>query len=111
MAAASAKSTGYFPWNNANPTYTYRDNVTKIVRTHTLQFGAYFAAAQKNEDNSVDVQGLLTFDTSSPISTGNSFADLLMGNIASYKQSNATVKYLQPLQDLRALLPGRLARH
>src|SRR2546426_1657153 len=33
--------TGYFPWNNANPVYTYRDNVTKIVGTHTLQFGVY----------------------------------------------------------------------
>src|SRR5438128_4827121 len=22
--------TGYFPWNNANPVYTYRDNMTKI---------------------------------------------------------------------------------
>ena len=87
------QDTGYFPWNNANPTYTYRDNVTKIVRTHTLQFGAYLVFAQKNEDNSVNVQGLLTFDTSSPISTGNSFADLLMGNVASYKQSNQTVKY------------------
>ncbi len=87
------QDTGYFPWNNANPTYTYRDNVTKIVGTHTFQFGAYFAAAQKNEDNTADVQGLLTFNTSSPISTGNSFADLLMGNVASYKQWNATVKY------------------
>ncbi|MBV9885852.1 MAG: Plug domain-containing protein, partial [Acidobacteria bacterium] len=87
------QDTGYFPWNNANPTYTYRDNVTKIIRTHTLQFGAYFAAAQKNEDNSVDTQGILTFSTSSPISTGNAFADLLMGNVASYKQSNATIKY------------------
>jgi hypothetical protein len=87
------QDTGYFPWTNSNPTYTYRDNVTKIVGTHTFQFGAYAAFAQKNEDNSVDVQGLLTFDTSSPISTGNAFADLLMGNIASYKQSNETVKY------------------
>jgi hypothetical protein len=87
------QDTGYFPWTNSNPTYTYRDNVTKIVGTHTLQFGAYVALAQKNEDNSVDVQGILTFNTSSPISTGNSFADLLMGNVASYKQSNQTVKY------------------
>jgi Carboxypeptidase regulatory-like domain/TonB-dependent Receptor Plug Domain len=87
------QDTGYFPWNNANPTYTYRDNITKIIRTHTLQFGAYFVAAQKNEDNSVDAQGILTFNTASPISSGNSFADLLMGNIATYKQSNQTVKY------------------
>src|SRR5271165_3781835 len=34
--------TGYFPWKNANPTYTYRDIVTKIVGKHTLSFGAYF---------------------------------------------------------------------
>ena len=87
------QDTGYFPWNNANPVYTYRDNVTRLIRTHTLQFGAYAAFAQKNEENSPDVQGILTFDTSSPISTGNSFADLLLGNIANYKQWNSEVKY------------------
>ncbi len=56
--------TGYFPWNNANPTYTYRDNMTKILGTHTLQFGAYIAFAQKNEQNSPYIQGILTFDSS-----------------------------------------------
>jgi hypothetical protein len=86
--------TGYFPWNNANPVYTYRDNVTKIVGTHTLQFGAYLAFAQKNEQNSPYVQGILTFDSSNKtVSTGNSFADLLMGNIAQYQQTNLQVKY------------------
>ena len=86
--------TGYFPWNNANPTYTYRDNVTKIIGVHTLQFGAYFAAAQKNEDNSPYNQGILTFTSSdSTVSTGNAFADMLLGNIASYSQNNLTVKY------------------
>jgi hypothetical protein len=25
------QDTGYFPWNDANPTYTYRDNVTKFL--------------------------------------------------------------------------------
>jgi len=88
-----AQDTGYFPWTNANPTYTYRDNVTKIVSTHTLQFGAYVAFAQKNEMNSPNVQGILTFDTTSQFSTGNSFADMLQGNIASYKQWNQAAKY------------------
>jgi hypothetical protein len=37
---------------NSNPTYTYRDNVTKIIGRHNLQFGGYFVAAQKNELNS-----------------------------------------------------------
>jgi len=40
---------------NSNPTYTYRDNITKIVGKHNLQFGAYFVAAQKNELSSVQV--------------------------------------------------------
>ena len=56
------QDSGYFPWTNANPTYTYRDNLTKILGKHTFVFGAYFAAAQKNELNTADVQGILTFD-------------------------------------------------
>jgi hypothetical protein len=79
--------TGYYPWKNANPTYTYRDNLTKIVGNHTMIIGAYFVAAQKNQRNSVNQQGNLTFDTTSSVSSGNSFADLLIGNIASYSQA------------------------
>ncbi len=87
------QDTGYFPWTNANPTYTYRDNLTKILGKHTFIFGAYFAAAQKNEENTADVQGILTFDPSSPISTGNAFADMLAGNVANYSQANQLLKY------------------
>ena len=32
----------FIPWNNANPIYTYRDNVTKIIRSHNLTFGVNF---------------------------------------------------------------------
>jgi hypothetical protein len=80
---------------NANPTYTYRDNVTKIVGKHNLQFGAYFVAAQKNELTGTvpSTNGFLTFDPTSPVSSGNPFADLLMGNIANFSQSNAQPKY------------------
>src|SRR6266852_3213277 len=95
-----AQDTGYFPWNNANPVYTYRDNVTKLLGTHTLTFGAYSAFAQKNEQNSPDVQGILTFDSNNtaivagnPLSTGNSLADLLLGNISKYKQWSLEAKY------------------
>lgn len=88
-----AQDTGYFPWNNANPTYTYRDNLTKIIGTHTLQIGVYTAFAQKNEENSPNVQGILSFNTGSSVSTGNTLADLLLGNIATYKQWSAILKY------------------
>jgi hypothetical protein len=80
---------------NANPTYTYRDNVTKIIGKHNLQFGAYFVAAQKNELTGTvpSTNGFLTFDPTSPVSSGNPFADLLMGNVANFSQSNAQPKY------------------
>src|ERR1700735_1869874 len=89
---------------NSNPTYTYRDNITKIVGRHNLQFGAYFVAAQKNELSSVQVNGSLTFDISTvsvpaapgsnqPLGTGNAFADMLMGNIASFSQGSNQLKF------------------
>ena len=88
---------GYIPNGpyNSNPTYTYRDNVTKIAGKHNLQFGAYFVAAQKNEltGSNPSVNGVLTFDNTSPVSTGNPFADLLVGNVANFAQASAQAKY------------------
>ena len=88
---------GYLPNGpyNSNPTYTYRDNVTKVAGKHNLQFGAYFVAAQKNElaAPGTATNGVYTFDTSSGVSTGNAFADLLMGRIASFAQTSAQPKF------------------
>jgi len=86
---------GFAPWANSNPTYTYRDNLSKIVSRHNIQVGAYFAAAQKNEPNFAQLQGLLNFDASSPLSTHNPFADLLTGRISSFSQTSSQVKYHQ----------------
>jgi hypothetical protein len=88
---------GYIPNGplNSNPTYSYRDNVTKIVGKHNLQFGAYFTAAQKNEipQPSVSTNGLLTFDASNTaVTTGNPFADLLIGSISQFQQQKAVIK-------------------
>ena len=87
---------GYLPGPyNSNPTYTYRDNVTKIVGHHNLQFGAYFVAAQKNElaQPGTAPNGNFTFDANNPISTGNSFADLLVGRVSSFSQQSAQLKF------------------
>lgn len=81
--------TGYFPWKNANPTYTYRDNLTKTVGKQTLIMGAYFVASQKNQSSSTYQQGILGFDLSNPNTTGNAFADLLTGQVGSYSQTSA----------------------
>jgi Carboxypeptidase regulatory-like domain len=92
-----AEDDGYVPNGpyNSNPTYTYRDNVTKVAGKHNLQFGAYFVAAQKNELTGTvpSTNGLLSFSTSGSNTTGNPFADMLLGNIFSFTQSNAQAKY------------------
>jgi carboxypeptidase family protein len=92
-----AEDAGYLPNGpyNSNPTLTYRDNVTKIVGRHNLQFGAYAVTARKNElaAPGVGLNGFLTFDTSSPVTTGNPFADLLMGNVAQFQQTSAQPKF------------------
>lgn len=82
-----------YPWANSNPTYTLRDNLSKKLGRHNLETGGYFVAAEKNEQAFVDVEGDLSFDTSFPVSSGNAFADLLMGKIASYAQDSAQPKY------------------
>ena len=84
---------GIAPWENSNPTYTYRDNLTRIVGKHNLQVGAYFVAAQKNEPNFSPLQGSLAFDASSQNSTGNPFADLLTGRIFGFFQTSRQLKY------------------
>jgi hypothetical protein len=73
--------------------------VTKILGKHTLQFGAYGVIAQKNEFSGTGIQGALTFDaTNTVVTTGNAFADLLLGNISSFSQANAEIKYYSRYQ-------------
>jgi hypothetical protein len=85
--------TGYFPWQNSNPTYSYRDTLTKTLKNHTLIFGASFIAAQKNEPSTGNNQGTFNFSTSSTVTTGNAFADLLTAKVSSFSQTSAQPKY------------------
>jgi hypothetical protein len=93
---------GYIPNGpyNSNPTYSYRDNLNKLVGKHNLQMGAYFQAVQKNELGGElsegSYPGYITFNpgcAATAPTTGNPFADLLAGDICSFGQQNATVKY------------------
>jgi hypothetical protein len=110
-----AADTGYAPWNQANPTFTVRDDMSKAVGKHNLQWGFLGTFVQQNElsgvtgANSGDLQGLLTFSNQQSIHTsGNAFADFLggsgfanplssselaTGGIKSYTQDSGQAKY------------------
>jgi hypothetical protein len=111
--------TGYTPWTDATPTYTLRDDASKSIGKHLLQFGVELIFAQQNELgaanglNSGDVQGVLSFsdqgagpspikipgacigtpDCSAGIDTSNAFANFLGGQIASYQQDSVQNRY------------------
>jgi len=82
-----------WPWNNANPTYTFRDQIAKIWGSHNVYIGIYVALAQKNENNGAETQGYLQFSNTSPITTGNAWADFLLGRISAFNQTNEQTKY------------------
>ena len=88
---------GYIPVGtdtyNSNPTYTYRLNFTKVIGNHNLQFGGYAVAAEKNELSAAELQGALSFSSGWANSTGNGFADMLLGYVNSFSQYSGTVKY------------------
>ncbi len=88
----TADAAGY-PWVNSNPTYTFKDQIAKIWGPHNIYAGFYFEALQKNEDASAETQGYLSFFNTSSVTTGNPWADFLVGNIGSFNQTNVQQKY------------------
>jgi hypothetical protein len=96
-----AVDTGYAPWNQANPTYSIRDDLSKTWGRHNIQAGFEVTYVQQNElsavtgANSGDLQGLLTFSNQqSRYTTGNAFADFLAGPSAvSAVASDSTHMY------------------
>jgi hypothetical protein len=95
-----AEDAGYIPNGpyNSNPTYSFKDNISKLIGKHNLQFGAYFEAEQKNELGGElgagSFPGFITFNPGiASTTTGNPFSDLLVGDIASFGQQSNTVKY------------------
>jgi hypothetical protein len=102
-----AVDTGYAPWEQKNPTYNLRDDASVVVRTkHQIQFGGIISYVQQSEfsavsgANSGDVQGLLTFSNQQSLfSSGNAFADFLMGPGSNQTASNDKTAIKRYTQD------------
>ena len=101
----------YTPWEHTNPTYNFRDDLSKALGKHTIQFGVQYVLAQKNETNgalgaaSGDVQGLLSVSNvnGGELNTGNAFANFLYNNGESsiLGGANALQSYTQDSNQLR----------
>lgn len=99
-----AVDSSYMPWVYSNPTYQLRDTLSKSLGKHTLQFGVQAFLGQQNElsaatgANTGDVQGILTYSNiNSVFTTGNAFADFLIGptNSQGHTQDHSGIQYFQ----------------
>ncbi|HWZ81848.1 MAG TPA: carboxypeptidase regulatory-like domain-containing protein [Terriglobales bacterium] len=90
---------GYAPWQLTNPTYSFRDDLSKVIGRHNVQTGVQVILGQRNEINATngpntgDLQGVLTFSNFNSATVGNEFANLLLGDIQSFQQDSAQRKY------------------
>ena len=97
--------TSYMPWEHTNPTYNFRDDLSKAIGKHTFQIGVQYVLAQKNETNGAlgaatgDIQGLLSVSNvnGGTSSTGNAFANLIYNDGFSFVTGggNALQSYTQ----------------
>ena len=68
--------------------YSLQDNLTKVWGLHTIKMGAYYEHVSNAQPGNADSNGLLEFATWQGGSSGNTFADLLMGGpLAGYQES------------------------
>ncbi|HVB29274.1 MAG TPA: hypothetical protein VNG91_05620, partial [Terriglobia bacterium] len=81
--------TSNYPYNNANPVYTMKDNTVWTRGSHTFKFGFFLEKYQKNETFGSPPQGELSFSSGSSVTTGNGLADMYLGRIAQYTEGSA----------------------
>jgi hypothetical protein len=62
------------------------DNLTKVEGTHTMKFGVYYQLTTNVQPSFNDNQGDAQPANWGGTSTGNAFADLLMGRLAAYDE-------------------------
>ncbi len=73
--------------------FQWRDDLTKVVGSHTLKFGGLIIRSRQNEDTNVRDEGTVTFNTSAANSTRNVLADVLLGNFQNYSETQADTYY------------------
>jgi hypothetical protein len=71
---------------NANSTFQWRDDFSKVMGPHALKFGVQITRSRKNENLNNDDQGEVNFNTSARNTTGNALADVLLGNFQNYSE-------------------------
>ncbi|MGH9572213.1 MAG: carboxypeptidase regulatory-like domain-containing protein [Candidatus Acidiferrales bacterium] len=107
--SAPNQITGPAPNYLASPTADINpaENITWVKNNHSIKFGVEFARNRKNQNSRTNFDGALNFSPNAGASTGSNstgdaFADALMGNFNSVSQSSAMTLGLFRFNDIEA---------
>lgn len=75
-------------WNNFNRVFQWKNDFSKVVGNHNLKLGVLAMRSRKNQDNQPSINGSFSFSTGHPLSTGNAYADALIGNFSTYTEAD-----------------------
>lgn len=80
-------------WHNWGKDYAITENVTKVIGSHTLKFGAYINWDKKAQTATWPMNASIDFSSSAsmPMDTGNGLANLMLGNFNNYSEANAAI--------------------
>jgi hypothetical protein len=109
--AAPTVVTGPAPNFLESPTadISFTDNFSIVKNNHAIKFGGSFARNRKTQNSRTNYDGLVTFAatagaTSGSNSTGDPFADALLGNFSSLSQNSALTEGQFRFNDLEFYL-------
>lgn len=73
------------------PLISVADNFSKVLGTHTMKFGVFVEHVANNEPTTGSTQGDMEFTNWGGNSTGNAFADLLLGRVSEYSETTKNI--------------------
>lgn len=82
------------PYDNTFGSYRVKDTLTKTVGSHAMKAGFLLSWEFKNENAAGGTNGSFTFpgtSSSAFTSTGDAFADFLLGNASAYSEANVDI--------------------
>jgi hypothetical protein len=91
-APAGTLGTGFpFPYKNFNDTYTFQDDLSKVIGSHSLKTGVYYEYNSKIETTAgYNYSGQFNFgnNVNNPLDTGNGYANALLGIFQTYTEAS-----------------------
>jgi carboxypeptidase family protein/TonB-dependent receptor-like protein len=82
------------PYDNSYGSHRIKDTVTRAIGAHALKFGGLYSYEFKNENAASGTNGVFTFPgttNASFTSTGDAFADFLLGRASTYSETNIDI--------------------